>query len=207
MTVWQAAVKHGKVEVMPATVKSAIRSSTARSLQISVMGPSMKRSPASHRALAVALGSEIARQGFTLLVTAEAGVSSWAAEGAKTAGGTCIGFSSAVSEREHKKVFGWPVDHFDSLLMTGLDATSRNTLMLRQSDVVIFVCGRTGGLPELDAPLPDKKVVGMVTGSSAVTEEIEHIISLLPEGNAGIVYESQPKKLITRVGQMATSSK
>jgi uncharacterized protein (TIGR00725 family) len=124
------------------------------------------------------IGKEIARQGQTIVTGATTGVPYFAAQGAKEVGGISLGFSPAVSHREHINKYHLPDDAFDVVVYTGFDYSGRNLLMVRSCDAVIFVCGRIGTLNEFTTAFEDDKVLGVLLESGGITDEIAHIVKI-----------------------------
>jgi uncharacterized protein (TIGR00725 family) len=145
------------------------------------------------------IGQAIASLGHVTVSGATTGVPYFAAQGAKERKGVSIGFSPAISHKEHVNTYHLPDDVFDVVVYTGFDYSGRNLLMVRSSDAVIFICGRIGTLNEFTTAFEDDKVIGVLTGSGGVTDEIAHIVQIAKRGNGGIIYESDPVKLVSKV--------
>ena len=146
-----------------------------------------------------AIGDEIARQSQVIVTGATTGVPYFAAQGAKLAGGVSIGYSPAVSHREHINKYHLPDDAFDVMVYTGFDYSGRNLLMVRSADAVIFVCGRIGTLNEFTTAFEDDKVIGVLLGSGGITDEVAHIVKISHRGTGGIIYDVDPKSLVDKV--------
>jgi uncharacterized protein (TIGR00725 family) len=145
------------------------------------------------------VGREIARQGQIIVTGATTGVPYFAAQGAKLEKGVSIGFSPAVSHREHVNKYHLPDDAFDVVVYTGFDYSGRNLLMVRSCDAVIFICGRIGTLNEFTTAFEDDKVIGVLMGSGGITDEVAHIVKISHRGSGGIIYDSNPKRLVDKV--------
>lgn len=148
------------------------------------------------------IGREIIRQDGILLTGATTGAPYWAAKGAKEEGGLSIGFSPAVSEKEHTKVYRLPTDFFDVIVYTGFNYAGRNLILTRASDAVILVCGRVGTFNEFTIAFEDKKPIGVLEGSWSTDDLIKEIIKEAHRGPGKIVYDSDPKRLIQKVIQL-----
>jgi uncharacterized protein (TIGR00725 family) len=149
--------------------------------------------------VAFEVGREIARQKQVIVTGATTGVPYYAAEGAKSENGVSIGYSPAVSHREHVNKYHLPDDAFDVMVYTGFDYSGRNLLMVRSADAVIFICGRIGTLNEFTTAFEDDKVIGVLMGSGGITDEVAHIVEISHRGSGGIIYEADPKKLVDKV--------
>lgn len=149
--------------------------------------------------LAEEIGREVVKQGGVVITGATTGAPYWAAKGAKEEGGLSIGFSPAVSEREHTKVYKLPTDYFDVIVYTGFDYSGRNLILMRASDAVIVVCGRIGTLNEFTVAFEDKKVIGVLEGPWATDELIKEMVAQAHRGSGKIVYDSNPQTLVKKV--------
>jgi len=149
--------------------------------------------------LAKEIGREIARQGCILISGATTGVPDLSAQGTKEINGISIGFSPAVSELEHRKVYRLPLKYYDVVVYTGFDYAGRNLLMTRASDGVIVICGRMGTLNEFTIAFEDKKPIGVLEGTGGTADIIRNLIRK-PHRKAGtIIYDTNPKTLIKKL--------
>ena len=145
------------------------------------------------------IGREIARQGCILITGATTGVPYYSAIGTKELGGVSIGFSPAVSEKEHKKVYKLPLDNFDVMVYTGFDYAGRNLLMTRASDAVIVACGRMGTMNEFTIAFEDKKPIGVLEGSGGTADIIKILIRKPHRKGEKIIHETDPKILVQKL--------
>jgi len=145
------------------------------------------------------VGRQIALHGSVLITGATIGVPEWATRGAKAAGGVSIGLSPAVSKQAHVNTYHLPTRYMDLIIYTGFDYSGRNMLMTRSSDAVICICGRIGTLNEFTTAFEDKRVVGVLTGTGGVEEDIDHILKLAKRGRSRIVFDDNPTTLVEKV--------
>jgi uncharacterized protein (TIGR00725 family) len=145
------------------------------------------------------VGRQIAKNGSVLITGATIGVPEWATRGAKSAGGISIGLSPAVSKAAHTKTYRLPTRHMDLIIYTGFDYAGRNMLMTRASDAVITICGRIGTLNEFTTAFEDKRIVGVLTETGGVEEDIDEILKDAKRGRKRIVFDSDPKRLVQKV--------
>lgn len=145
------------------------------------------------------LGREIVRQGATLVTGATTGFPLWAAMGAKEENGISIGFSPAVSEREHIKAYRLPVDYMDIIVYTGFGYTGRDLLLTRSADAVIIGPGRIGTIHEFTIAYEDDKPIGILEGDWDTDEVIKNIMEKSHKTNPKILFGSDPKVLVKRV--------
>ncbi|MBI2055414.1 MAG: LOG family protein [Candidatus Sungbacteria bacterium] len=154
------------------------------------------------------IGREVALQGAVLLTGATTGAPYWAAIGAKETGGFVIGLSPAVSEAEHVKKYRLPVDYHDMIIYTGFGYSGRNLFLTRSADGVVFTCGRMGTVNEFTIAFEDGKPIGVLTNQSWMTDEvIKKIIDEAHRGSGKVVYDDDPKRLITKVIELIRKEK
>ncbi|MBX4187310.1 MAG: LOG family protein [Candidatus Doudnabacteria bacterium] len=145
------------------------------------------------------VGRQIGLHGAVLVTGATIGVPEWATRGIKAVGGVSIGLSPAVSKQAHVHTYKLPTRYMDLIIYTGFDYSGRNMLMTRASDAVIVICGRIGTLNEFTTAFEDKRVVGVLTGTGGVEEDIDHILKLAKRGRKRIVFDDDPKSLVEKV--------
>lgn len=153
------------------------------------------------------LGKEVIRQNGILITGATSGIPYWAAIGAKEEGGVVIGLSPAVSEASHLKTYKLPVDFHDVIIYTGFEYAGRNLLLTRASDAVIVVCGRMGTLNEFTISFEDQKVIGVLTETGGAADMIKDIVKNSHRGPGKIVYDPNPKKLVSKVIKLINKEK
>lgn len=145
------------------------------------------------------VGQQVALRGCVLVTGATIGVPEWATRGAKSKGGVSIGLSPAVSKQAHVNTYHLPTRYMDLIIYTGFDYSGRNMLMTRSADGVIVICGRIGTLNEFTTAFEDKRVVGVLTGTGGIVEEIDEILKLAKRGRKRIVFDDDPKRLVNKV--------
>jgi hypothetical protein len=150
-------------------------------------------------AVAEELGREIARHGCVLVEGATTGFPFWAAKGAKEEGGMVIGFSPAVSEKDHLNVYRLPIDYHDVIVYTGFNYSGRNLLLTRSADAVVVGCGRMGTLNEFTIAFEDGKPIGILEGEWETDEMLKSILEKshrAQERRDKIIFAKDPKKLL-----------
>lgn len=148
------------------------------------------------------VGRAIAKAKCVLMTGATIGVPAWATRGAKSAGGISIGLSPAVSKQAHVKTYKLPTKFMDLIIYTGFDYSGRNMLMTRASDAVIMICGRIGTLNEITTAFEDKRVIGILSGTGGTQDEMDDILRVARRGRKLVVFDTDPKSLITKVIKM-----
>ncbi|HEY4496998.1 MAG TPA: hypothetical protein VI432_02520 [Candidatus Paceibacterota bacterium] len=152
--------------------------------------------------IAEELGREIVRQGAVLVDGATTGFPYWTAKGAKAEGGTVVGLSPAVSEKEHVETYKLPLDFHDLVVYTGFNYSGRNLLLTRAADAVVVGCGRLGTINEFTIAFEDKKPIGILEGDWETDEVVRNIIDKshrADEVRDRIVFDSDPKSLISKI--------
>ena len=167
--------------------------------QICVSGAARGKTVDIAHTLAAAAATEIVARGHAVLTGATIGLPYYAAKAAKAAGGMSIGFSPAASRRAHVKKYQLPLDAFDTILYTGFEYTGRNLLLIRSSDAVVMVGGRIGTLNELTIAIEERKPIGVLMGSGGETNEVEHILKAAQRTRAGIIFDTDPARLVDRL--------
>jgi len=150
--------------------------------------------------MARALGDAIARSGHTILTGATVGLPYYAAAAAKLAGGKSIGFSPAVSLREHLRKYRLPYSSYDFINFTGMHYVGRDVYLVQSSDAVITIGGRFGSLHEFTSALEANKPCGVLTGSGGTADLISGLIDMLdPARRSLVIFHDNPKELVKLV--------
>lgn len=146
------------------------------------------------------LGTAIAASGCTLVTGACPGFSYVAVEGAKRAGGLVVGISPALSETEHVRRFGSPVDGFDLLVYTGSGLMGREVVNIRTSDIVVIVGGRSGTLGEFAIAYDEGRLIGVLSDTGGVADMIAELVTRMnKDTGAHVMYDDDPERLVHRL--------
>ena len=164
--------------------------------QICVSGAAKGTTVSHAHEIAEQVGKRIAERGHTLITGATTGLPDYAAKGAKEAGGISIGFSPAVSRREHVKSYRLPTKYYDSILCTGFDYTGRDLLLVRSADAVVTIGGRIGTLQEFAVAFEEKTPIGIVTGSGGITDAIKQVLKAAKRSRHTVLFDDDPKRLV-----------
>jgi uncharacterized protein (TIGR00725 family) len=150
--------------------------------------------------LAYQVGGAIANSGHVLTTGATVGLPYYAAMGATAVGGMSIGFSPAVSLREHLRKYRLPSRCYDFINFTGMHYVGRDLYLVQSSDAVITVGGRFGSLHEFTSALEAHKPCGILTGSGGTADEIPKLIKELePPNDSLVIYDNDPERLVHRI--------
>ncbi len=145
------------------------------------------------------VGQAIADVGAILVTGATTGVPHAAAKGTKDAKGISIGFSPASSRIDHINRYKLPTKYLDLTVYTGFGYAGRNLILTRSADAVIIICGRIGTLNEFTVAFEDKKPIGVLVDSGGIADEIEDITRIAHKHECRVLYEPDPKKLVTKL--------
>ncbi len=156
---------------------------------------------------ALELGREVIRQKGILVNGATTGFPLWAARGAKEEGGIVVGVSPASSEKEHVEKYDLPLEHTDMIIYTGFGYSGRNLLLTRSADAVIIGCSRMGTLNEFTIAFEDDKPIGVLTGVGPAEELIKAMVEKSYRGPGKIVYDVDPKTLVSKVIELIRKEK
>src|SRR5438094_5140211 len=166
-------------------------------IKVGVMGSAEENSPAELREKAVALGRSIAARNVILLTGATTGLVYATGKAAHDAGALHVGISPAHDEREHLEAYALPTDACDAIIYTGFGLKGRNVVLVRSCDVVLFIAGSIGSLNEFTIAYDEGKIIGCLTGSGGVADEIKRLVETFQKPTkARIVYDDDPGSLI-----------
>ncbi len=153
------------------------------------------------------VGREIALQGGIIVTGATTGFPMYAAMGAKDECGFSIGLSPAGNEVEHIELYQLPIDYMDVVIYSGFGYAGRDLLMIRAADAVIIGPGRIGTLNEFAVAFEDRRPIGILEGSWGTDELLREVIRQANRPNDKIIFDSDPKKLVTRLIEMVMNDK
>ncbi len=149
---------------------------------------------------ALEIGRAIARSGHILTTGATIGLPYYAALGSTELGGMSIGFSPAVSLREHLRKYRLPSNCFDFINFTGLHYVGRDLYLVQSSDAVITIGGRFGSLHEFTSALEAHKPCGILGNSGGTAEQIPKLMEVLePPSGSTVIYEDDPVRLVEKI--------
>jgi uncharacterized protein (TIGR00725 family) len=166
-------------------------------IKIGVMGSAAEHPPAELREQAVALGRSIAARDAILLTGATTGLVYAAGKAAHDAGALHVGISPAHEEHEHVERYGLPTDACDAIIYTGFGLKGRNVVLARSCDVVLFIAGSMGSLNEFTIAYDEGKIIGSLTGTGGVADEIERLVGTFPKVTKARVFcDNDPARLL-----------
>ena len=107
--------------------------------------------------------------------------------------------SPAGDEDEHVERYKLPVDACDAIIYSGFGLKGRNVVLVRSCEVVLFISGSIGSLNEFTIAYDEGKVIGCLTGTGGVADEVERLIATLKkESKARVFYDHDPVKLLEK---------
>ncbi|MCZ6651336.1 MAG: hypothetical protein O7C74_02395 [Acidobacteria bacterium] len=143
------------------------------------------------------LGQEIARRNWVLVTGACPGLPHQAVRGANAEGGTVVGISPALNFGEHMLKYRSPCRGYDVIIYTGSGLMGREIENIRTCDMVILAGGRSGTLGEFAIAYDEAKIIGALTGTGGITENLRQIISFIhKDTGARVVYADDPLELM-----------
>src|SRR5713226_1347235 len=147
---------------------------------------------------AQALGYAIAKRDVILLTGATTGVVYLVGKTAHDAGVLHIGISPAINAPEHLADYKLPLDACDTIIFTGFGLKGRNVVLVRSCDVVLFIAGSMGSLNEFTIAYDEGKIIGCLTGTGGVADEIERLVGTFPKvTKARVFYDNDPAGLLS----------
>jgi uncharacterized protein (TIGR00725 family) len=175
---------------------------------IGVMGSAGEPATATIREKAIRLGQAIAAYDLILFTGATTGVIHVVGKTARDSGVFHIGISPGENEREHVDIFELPTDACDAIVYTGFGLKGRNVVLVRSCEIVIFIAGSIGSFNEFTVAYDEGKIIGCLTGTGGVADEIQRIVETLhKQTRAQIVYDDDPARLIAACLAEALSRK
>lgn len=169
-------------------------------LKIGVMGSASGNLEEAHINLAYELGYAIAKRDCVTITGACPGFPLEAARGASENGGLVVGISPALSQAEHIERYDSPIIYHDVLIFTGSGLMGREVVNIRSSDIVIILGGHSGTLGEFSIAYDEGNLIGVLTGTGGIADEIESIIKIIDKKTGAVVlYDPDPDILLDKL--------
>lgn len=166
-------------------------------IKIGVMGSAEDRPDILEKG--VALGRAIAARDAILLTGATTGIIHVVGKTARDADVTHIGISPAHDADEHVERYALPLDACTALIYTGFGLKGRNVILVRSCDIVIFIAGSIGSLNEFTIAYDEGKVIGCLTGTGGVADEIERLTQVFSKRTKSqMFFDDDPVRLIDK---------
>lgn len=146
------------------------------------------------------IGREIARQKCVLITGGCSGYPYEASKGTLKEKGVSVAISPAKNLEEHGKKYNYPTKNFTRFEFTGLGTPGRNLPLVKKSDAIIIIGGKSGTLVELAIALHDFKLIGVLKNSGGITDLIPKMAEACKKvRKQKIIYESDPKRLVNKL--------
>ena len=144
-----------------------------------------------------ALALAIAERKLLLLTGATTGIIYVVGKTAHDAGTFHVGISPASNQREHVGQFKLPLDACNLIVYTGFGLKGRNVVLVRSCEIVLFIAGAMGSLNEFTIAHDEGKVIGCLTGTGGVADEVDYLLSKFSKNTgARVLQNDDPGKLI-----------
>jgi uncharacterized protein (TIGR00725 family) len=168
---------------------------------VGVMGSAGEKAGASDKAAlaakARALSQSIAERKLLLLTGATTGIVYVVGKAAHDAGIFHLGISPANDKREHTDKYQLPVDACDLIVYTGFGLKGRNVVLVRSCEIVLFIAGAMGSLNEFTIAHDEGKVIGCLTGTGGVADEVDYLLQKFSKDTGARVFQNEdPNKLL-----------
>ena len=143
------------------------------------------------------LAIALAAHQVVLFTGATTGLIHEVGKAARAAGVFHVGISPASSQAEHVSRFQLPTDACDVLVYTGFGLKGRNVVLVRSCDIVLFVAGSMGSLNEFTIAHDEGKVIGCLSGTGGVADEVNYLLQHFSKKTAAQVFQNKsPKALL-----------
>lgn len=181
------------------------------SYKIGVFGSSAGDEVAKTKNKAKALGVELGKHKCTVITGASTGLPYIVALAAYENGSEVLGFSPVIDLEAQKKFtpntdlkiyknisyIPKTFEFFENDLVT---KKFRNVLSTANCDAGIIISGRWGTLNEFTNLIDMGKIVGVLTGTGGVADELPLLCSKISkEGSGRVIFSDSPKDLVTEV--------
>ena len=168
---------------------------TGAKIKIGVMASAEPEVAARLSPLLEELSAEIARLDLLLLTGATTGVPDAVSRGVRGRGAFTIGVSPAHNAREHADACKLPLDACDAIIFTGFGYKGRNVVLVRSVDIVLVVAGGMGTLNEFTIAVDEGKVVGVLTGTGGIADEVEGLLAHARRADH-VFFDARPSMLL-----------
>lgn len=162
-------------------------------IKVGVMGSATEIEPDQRRDLddkVAQLAAAFAARDVVLFTGATTGLIYEVGKAARAAGVFHVGISPGNSQAEHSERYQLPVDAGDVLVYTGFGLKGRNVVLVRSCDVVLFVAGAMGSLNEFTIAHDEGKVIGCLTGTGGVADEVDYLLQKFSKNTGARVFQN-----------------
>ena len=144
-----------------------------------------------------ALALALAERPMLLLTGATTGIVYVVGKSAYEAGILHVGISPANDSVEHVDRYKLPLDACNLIIYTGFGLKGRNVVLVRSCDIVLFIAGAMGSLNEFTIAHDEGKVIGCLTGTGGVADEVDYLLKKFSKTtNARVFQDEDPGRLL-----------
>ncbi len=90
----------------------------------------------------------------------------------------------------------------DAVVYTGFGFPGRDLMLVRSSDAIVIGCGRIGTIHEFTVAWEANMPMGVLVGDWPTDEVIHNIIDNSDRKNENVIFEKDPKVMITKLIEM-----
>ena len=170
------------------------------SVTVGVMGSAGDAAAASNKetlaAKANGLALAIAERKLLLLTGATTGIVYVVGKAAHEAGILHVGISPASDSGEHADKYQLPLDACDLIVYTGFGLKGRNVVLVRSCDIVLFIAGAMGSLNEFTIAHDEGKVVGCLTGTGGVADEVDYLLNKFSKHTGARIFQNEDPNML-----------
>jgi uncharacterized protein (TIGR00725 family) len=144
-----------------------------------------------------ALALALAARPVLLLTGATTGIVYVVGKAAHETGILHVGISPANDSGEHVARYKLPLDACNLIVYTGFGLKGRNVVLVRSCDIVLFIAGAMGSLNEFTIAHDEGKVIGCLTGTGGVADEMDYLLKKFSKStNARVFQDDDPGQLL-----------
>lgn len=111
-----------------------------------------------------------------------------------------LGFSTAISAREHRQKFHFPTTSFSTIIYTGQDYESCQQIMMQSSDGIIILAGTDADVHVISTLVSVDVPIGILLLEGHSSRDVARTIELLATSR-GIIFDSEPTSLLSRMSK------
>jgi len=155
------------------------------------------------------LALALAERKVLLLTGATTGIVYVVGKTAHKAGILHVGISPANNSEEHVGKYNLPLDACSLIVYTGFGLKGRNVVLVRSCDIVLFIAGAMGSLNEFTIAHDEGKVIGCLTGTGGVADEVDYLLKKFSKKTDTRVFQDDDagKLLDACINELQTGSK
>ncbi|MGH9871039.1 MAG: hypothetical protein ACRD9S_01085 [Pyrinomonadaceae bacterium] len=138
-----------------------------------------------------ALALALAERKVLLLTGATTGIVYVVGKAAREAGIFHVGVSPANNSDDHVDTYQLPLDACNLIVYTGFGLKGRNVVLVRSCNIVLFIAGAMGSLNEFTIAHDEGKVIGCLTGTGGVADEVDYLLKRFAKNTGTRVFQDE----------------